>query len=147
MSSNTTLTILVIPTCRLAGNQVYTLCSMMAHNLSREIQKITAPIALRALPKRPAAWRFKSLNTLRHRYSTRWTSHTAARRTHSIHGCKQCGPPWRTIKLLSYHSGKAQLGVNCWVMHKFWASAQLHRFPAESFASDAVQRTTSSMTK
>jgi len=30
----------VIPTLRLAGNQVYTLCSMMAHNLSREIQRL-----------------------------------------------------------------------------------------------------------
>jgi len=57
----------VIPTRRLAGNQIYTLCSMMAHNLSREIQMISAPAAQRAMPKRPAAWRFKTLDTLRHR--------------------------------------------------------------------------------
>ncbi len=57
----------VIPTRRLAGNQVYTLCSMMAHNLSREIQMISSPAGLRALPKRPAAWKFKTLDTLRHR--------------------------------------------------------------------------------
>jgi hypothetical protein len=57
----------VIPTRRLAGNQIYTLCSMMAHNLSREIQMISAPVAHRALPKRPTTWKFKTLDTLRHR--------------------------------------------------------------------------------
>jgi hypothetical protein len=57
----------VIPTRRLIGNQVYTLCSMMAHNLSRELQMISAPAAHRARPKRPAAWKFKTLDTLRHR--------------------------------------------------------------------------------
>ena len=57
----------VIPTKRLAGNQVYTLCSMMAHNLSKELQMISAPAASRALPKRPAAWKFNTLDTLRHR--------------------------------------------------------------------------------
>ena len=40
---------------------------MMAHNLCREIQMMSAPAALRALPKRPAAWEFKTLDTLRHR--------------------------------------------------------------------------------
>jgi hypothetical protein len=57
----------VIPTRRLIGNQVYTLCSIMAHNLSRELQMISAPAASRALPKRPTAWSFKTLDTLRHR--------------------------------------------------------------------------------
>jgi hypothetical protein len=57
----------VIPTRRLAGNQIYTLCSMMAHNLCKELQMISAPAASRALPKRPAAWKFKTLDTLRHR--------------------------------------------------------------------------------
>jgi hypothetical protein len=57
----------VIPTRRLAGNQIFTICSMMAHNLSRELQMISAPAALRALPKRPAAWEFKTLDTIRHR--------------------------------------------------------------------------------
>jgi hypothetical protein len=57
----------VIPTRRLIGNQIYTLCSMMAHNLSRELQMISAPAAHRARPKRPAAWKFKTLDTLRHR--------------------------------------------------------------------------------
>ena len=57
----------VIPTRRLAGNQVFTICAMMAHNLSREIQMLSASCRLRAQPKRPAAWPFKTLDTLRHR--------------------------------------------------------------------------------
>ena len=57
----------VIPCRRLVANQVFTLCSMMAHNLSRELQMLAAPAAPRALPKRPAAWRFERLDTLRHR--------------------------------------------------------------------------------
>ena len=52
---------------RLAGNQIYTLCAMMAHNLSRELQMLAAPSASRALPKRPAVWAFEKLDTLRHR--------------------------------------------------------------------------------
>jgi hypothetical protein len=57
----------VIPSRRLAGNQLFTLCSMIAHNLSREVQMLAAPSAPRARPKRPAAWRFEKLDTLRHR--------------------------------------------------------------------------------
>jgi len=56
-----------IPTKRLAGNQIFTLCAMMAHNLSRELQMLSSPSAPRALPKRPAAWTFEKLDTLRHR--------------------------------------------------------------------------------
>ena len=57
----------VIATRRLAGNQVFTLCAMMAHNLSRAIQMLATPRLLRARPKRPAAWNFQTLDTLRHR--------------------------------------------------------------------------------
>ena len=57
----------VIPTRRLIGNQVYTLCSMMAPNLSRELQMISAPAASRAKSKRPTAWQFTTLDALRHR--------------------------------------------------------------------------------
>ena len=57
----------VLASKRLCGNQVYTLCSMMAHNLSREIQMLAAPPAPRAGSKRPAAWFFERLDTLRHR--------------------------------------------------------------------------------
>ena len=49
------------------ANQIFTLCAMMAHNLSREVQMLVAPSAARALPKRPAAWVFEKLDTLRHR--------------------------------------------------------------------------------
>ncbi|MCJ7541843.1 MAG: IS1380 family transposase [Desulfobacterales bacterium] len=56
-----------IPTKRLAGNQIFTLCAMMAHNLSRELQMLAAPSASKALVKRPAAWAFEKLDTLRHR--------------------------------------------------------------------------------
>ena len=52
---------------RLAGNQLFTLCSMIAHNLSRAVQMLAAPSASRARAKRPAAWRFEKLDTLRHR--------------------------------------------------------------------------------
>ena len=57
----------VIPSRRLAGNQIYTLCSMMAHNMSREVQMLAAASAPRARAKRPAAWAFERLDTLRHR--------------------------------------------------------------------------------
>ena len=57
----------VIPTKRLAGNQIYTLCAMMAHNLCRELQMLASPCHPRSLPKRPAAWTFEKLDTLRHR--------------------------------------------------------------------------------
>ena len=56
-----------IPTKRLIGNQTFTLCAMVAHNLSREVQMLAAPAAARSLPKRPAAWAFEKLDTLRHR--------------------------------------------------------------------------------
>jgi len=57
-----------VPSKRLAGNQMFTLCAMMAHNLSREMQILASPGAIsRALPKRPAAWTFERLDTLRHR--------------------------------------------------------------------------------
>ena len=57
----------VIPCRRLAANQVFTLCSLMAHNLAREIQMLTTPPLHRAKPKRPAVWTFQRLDTIRHR--------------------------------------------------------------------------------
>lgn len=57
----------VIPCRRLFANQTFTLCAMLAHNLSREIQMVASPSAPRALAKRPAAWSFEKLDTLRHR--------------------------------------------------------------------------------
>jgi hypothetical protein len=40
---------------------------MIAHNLNRELQMLASPALPRALPKRPAAWAFERLDTLRHR--------------------------------------------------------------------------------
>ena len=56
-----------IPCRRLAANQVFTLSSMMAHNLSKEIQMLAHPADRRARAKRPAAWKFEKLDTIRHR--------------------------------------------------------------------------------
>jgi hypothetical protein len=57
----------IIPCKRLAANQIFTISAMMAHNLSREIQMIAHPSKHRARAKRPAAWKFEKLDTLRHR--------------------------------------------------------------------------------
>ena len=57
----------VIPCRRLAANQVFTVSAMLAHNLSREIQMLAQPAAPRATAKRPAAWEFEKLDTIRHR--------------------------------------------------------------------------------
>jgi hypothetical protein len=61
----------VIATRRLAANQTFTLCAMVAHNLAHEVQMLAAPAALRARPKRPTAWKFQTLDTLRHRFIQR----------------------------------------------------------------------------
>jgi hypothetical protein len=54
--------------CRgLTANQIYTLCAMIAHNLSREVQMVDNPSARRARAKRPAAWKFERLDTIRHK--------------------------------------------------------------------------------
>ena len=57
----------MIPCRRLEANRIFTISAMMAHNLSREIQMLAKPRSLRALPKRPAAWKFEKLDTIRHR--------------------------------------------------------------------------------
>jgi hypothetical protein len=57
----------VIPCKKLVANQVFTLCSMMAHNFSQEMQMIAHPASDRAKPKRPSAWKFQKLDTIRHR--------------------------------------------------------------------------------
>lgn len=56
-----------IPCRELAANQVFTLSSMMAHNLTRELQMLAHPAAPRNRPKRPTAWNFQKLDTIRHR--------------------------------------------------------------------------------
>ncbi len=57
----------VVPARKLAANQTYTLCAMMAHNLARELQMLAAPRNWRATAKRSAAWTFQTLDTLRRR--------------------------------------------------------------------------------
>ena len=57
----------MVPCRRLAANQIFTISAMMAHNLSREIQMLAQPKAPRALAKRPAAWKFEKLDSIRHR--------------------------------------------------------------------------------
>jgi len=57
----------VIPCKRLFANKMFTLSSMMAHNISQEMQMLSHPASGRAKPKRPSAWRFQKLDTIRHR--------------------------------------------------------------------------------
>ena len=52
---------------RIKPNQVFTISAMMAHNLSREIQMLARSSSPRAKVKRPAAWKFEKLDTIRHR--------------------------------------------------------------------------------
>ena len=61
----------LIPTRRLLGNRMVTLCAMMAHNLGREMQMLAHPRSNYSRAKRPAAWAFHTLNTLRHRFIMR----------------------------------------------------------------------------
>jgi len=58
-------------TKRRTGNQVLTLCSMMAHNLGRQLQMRAKTRRHRLDPKRGAAWSFEALNTLRRRFIQR----------------------------------------------------------------------------
>lgn len=57
----------LIPCKCLGANQVFTISAMMAHNLSRELQMLARPSSTRARAKRPAAWKFEKLDTIRHR--------------------------------------------------------------------------------
>lgn len=62
----------LIPTRRLLGNQVVTLCAMMAHNLGRELQmRVNDRVRGSQHEKRPAAWAFQRLDTLRQRFIQR----------------------------------------------------------------------------
>ncbi len=54
-----------VPTRTWVGNQIYLLSTLLAHNLSRELQMIARPVPRRASQKRPALWDFARLNTLR----------------------------------------------------------------------------------
>ena len=56
-----------IPTRRLAGNQVFLLCSVLAHNLNRELQMTVQPRRTRNTAKRACLWAFEKIGTFRHR--------------------------------------------------------------------------------
>lgn len=57
----------LIPTRTKRGNQVYTLCAMLAHNLARELQMSARMAERRTTPKRETLWRFLELGTIRQR--------------------------------------------------------------------------------
>ena len=56
-----------VPTRSWAGNQMYMQASILAHNLTRELQMQTRPRAVYSGPTRPAMWAFEKLETLRNR--------------------------------------------------------------------------------
>ena len=57
----------LIPTRKLYANQMVTLGAMMAHNLGREMQMLAQERSNYSRAKRPPAWTFQSLGTLRQR--------------------------------------------------------------------------------
>src|SRR5690606_28107109 len=54
-----------VSTRTLAGNQVYVLAAMLAHNLNREMQMKCLPKARRTTDRRAPLWEFTQLGTLR----------------------------------------------------------------------------------
>jgi hypothetical protein len=56
-----------VPTRNWDGNLFYMMASIMAHNLTREMQMQSAPRSRATNPKRAALWKFEKLETLRNR--------------------------------------------------------------------------------
>jgi hypothetical protein len=54
-----------VPSRTCLGNQLYMLCAILAHHLTRELQMRTEPAARTTQRKRPALWDFCRLDTLR----------------------------------------------------------------------------------
>jgi len=54
-----------VPVTTRLGNQIYLLCAMLAHNLTRELQMMANPTERRTTAKRAALWAFEQLHTLR----------------------------------------------------------------------------------
>lgn len=54
-----------VPTQRLAGNQIFLLCAILAYNLNRELQMTAQPQSRGTAPQRPPLWNFERLHTLR----------------------------------------------------------------------------------
>lgn len=60
-----------VPTRRLAGNQVYMLAAMLAHNLNRELQMRAQPPARKTTEKRAPLWCFEQIETFRRKIMQR----------------------------------------------------------------------------
>lgn len=54
-----------VPVRRRAGNELYLLAGLLAHNLTRELQMRTTPQRRHTTPGRAALWAFEKLDTLR----------------------------------------------------------------------------------
>ena len=54
-----------VPVTTRAGNQIYLLSAMLAHNLTRELQMLAHPPQRGTRAKRPPLWAFEQLQTLR----------------------------------------------------------------------------------
>jgi len=54
-----------VPTRRLAGNQVYVLAAMLAHNLNREMQMQCLPRTGQTTERRTPLWQFEQIGTVR----------------------------------------------------------------------------------
>jgi hypothetical protein len=54
-----------VPTRKLAGNQVYVLTALLAHNLNREMQMQCRPKARKTTERRAPLWEFEQIGTLR----------------------------------------------------------------------------------
>lgn len=56
-----------VPAKRWSVNKIFVTCSVLAHNLTRELQMRTQPADRTTMPKRPALWAFEKLDTIRRR--------------------------------------------------------------------------------
>ena len=54
-----------VPTQKLAGNQIYVLAALLAHNLNRELQMQCLPKGRNSTERRAPLWQFEKLGTLR----------------------------------------------------------------------------------
>ena len=56
-----------IPTCTWNGNKVYLLATLLAHNLTRELQMVVSQPQRKTIAKRTSLWPFERLNNFRQR--------------------------------------------------------------------------------
>lgn len=54
-----------VPTNRLAGNQIFLFCAVLAYNLNRELQMAARPQSRGTQSQRPPLWNFERLQTIR----------------------------------------------------------------------------------